>query len=287
MIGNHGNSNSHLPTTEYRQQYDRVEGDEDDISLTEFYKTPRKGQNTNNLENRSCFSCKKKNVLICMVISLSIYLLVIPLIATVVVGGEPLKLVHIKMTGLIPGTNTIRVQTQLEVSESLPKNSELPQPVFSVGYNSHSLGEIKSDMPLVTAKDGRTNALNSSFAITSIPTLHQMGQGLMQLPNISWEMTAWSSVDVPIFNSPTFKFPIPYIYISKTVSIKACDGLPDIHLNLFDLFDVPGPQKQVKLHIAVEFYNPSGISVTDLGHVKFNVYYRQSFITGLVTDGEL
>ena len=191
------------------------------------------------------------------------------------------------MLGLIPGTNTIRVQTQLEVSESLPRNSELPQPIFNVGYDSQSLGEIKSDMPLVTATDGRTNSLNSSFVITSIPTLHQMGQDLMQLPNISWEMTAWSSVDVPIFNSPTLKFPIPYIRISKTVSIKACDGLPDIHLNLFDLFDVPGKQKQVRLHIAVDFYNPSGISVIDFGYVKFNVYYKQSFITGLVTDGEL
>ena len=77
-----------------------------------------------------------------------------------------------------------------------------------------------------------------------------MGQDLMQLPNISWKMTAWSSVDVPIFNSPTFKFPIPYIYVSKLVSIKACDGLPDIHLQLFDLFDVPGPEKKVKLYRA-------------------------------------
>ena len=240
----------------------------------------------NDVNQRQKCYCKKKTFLISIGIMLSIYFLFIPLIATVVIGDEPLTLVHIKMLGLIPGTQTIRVSTQLKLSKSLPKNSELYNPTFSVKYNTHPLGKIKSDEALITALDGHTNPLNSSFEITSIPTLHNMGQDLMQLPNISWKMTAWSSVDVPIFNSPTLKFPIPYIYVSKLVSIKACDGLPDIHLQLFDLFDVPGPEKIVKLHIAVNFYNPSGISVVDFGHVKFNVFYQGSYITGLRTDGE-
>ena len=100
----------------------------------------------NNVNQRQKCYCKKKTFLISIGIILSIYFLFVPLIATVVIGDEPLTLVHIKMLGLIPGTQTIRVSTQLKLSKSLPKNSELYNPTFSVKYNTHPLGKkVKLD----------------------------------------------------------------------------------------------------------------------------------------------
>ena len=140
-------------------------------------------------------------------------MILIPLIASVVIGGEPLKLDKIEMFGLIAGTQSIRVTTQLQLSKSLPRNCELPSPIFTVNYKNQPLGRIISDGALFTSNDGRMNAVNSSFAITSVSTLHTMGQDLAQLPNISWEMSAWSSAEVPMFNVPSLKFPyLTFIY---------------------------------------------------------------------------
>ena len=172
-------------------------------------------------------------------------------------------------------TQSIRITTQLQLSNHC-HGCELPSPIFTVHYKNQPLGRIISDGALFTSNDGRMNAVNSSFAITSVSSLHTMGQDLAQLPNISWEMSAWSSAEVPMFNVPSLKFPIPYVYISKTVSIEACHGLPNIHLELFDLYDVPGPGKVVKLHITVKFLNPA-VFVLDFSHVKFNVFFQDFY----------
>ena len=149
------------------------------MSLDEFVKTPvtyTKQEDEAARGVKTTFGKYGKKCTLCAAVLLIVYMILIPLIASIVIGGEPLKLDKIEMFGLIAGTQSIRVTTQLQLSKSLPRNCELPSPIFTVNYKNQPLGRIISDGALITSNDGRMNAVNSSFAITSVSTLHTMGR---------------------------------------------------------------------------------------------------------------
>ena len=226
---------------------------------------------------------------VAMAVFVGLYLVVLPVSVSVIVAQSPLSIVDLKMLGLphkVPSSpdQSIRVSSTMLLSKSLPHGVYLGTHKLYLTYKQDQLGAIVPDSDLQTSATGRVT-FNSSLVVGSYAGFHLLGQDLVQQPNITMHMQAWASVFVPLFKSSSVALPIPFVYISKDVTIKACDGLREIHLEIFDLADVPGPANDVRLHIRVLVGNPSGVAVADLGHVDFNVFFQGSFVTKLETDG--
>ena len=116
-------------TSDYRTWSD--EDGRQDLSLDEFVKTPvayTTQEDEAPLGVKTTFGKYWRKCAICAAVLLISYMILIPCIASIIIGGEPLKLDKIEMFGLIAGTQSIRITTQLQLSKSLPRNSELPSP---------------------------------------------------------------------------------------------------------------------------------------------------------------
>ena len=293
----------------------------DDDEMMGYIRTPLVPNNNYDDERPSASKNAKKILRIITITTiafLSVYLLILPAVVSIVVVFEPLSVVDLRILGLptddeqkimqssrIGGQNplsksisnlkknsankptfpTLHVVTTLKLSKSLPANAELKTSALKVSYRGMHLGTIVPNQPLDTTVKSEVT-FNSSMQVESTTGFHKLGQELVQKDNITWHLTSWATVSLPIFSS-SYKFPIPFVYITKDVTIKGMSGLTSMHLELFDLEDVPGPEKDVKMHIKMVLVNPSAIGVNDLGIVHFNVFFRDSFVTKLKTDGQM
>jgi hypothetical protein len=294
----------------------------DDDELMGYVRTPLVPNNNYVVERPSCASKKILRITaITTIVCLSVYLLILPAAVSIAVVFEPLSVIDLKILGLptedepfsqsklgssklggqspfsksignLKNNNankhtfpTLHVVTTLKLSKSLPANAELKTSELKVSYRGMHLGTIVPTQPLDTTVKSEVT-FNSSMQVETTIGFHKLGQELVQKDNITWHLTSWATVFLPIFSS-TYKFPIPFVYITKDVTIKGMSGLTSMHLELFDLEDVPGPKKDVKMHIKMVLVNPSAIGVNNLGIVHFNVFFQGSFVTKLKTDGPM
>lgn len=182
---------------------------------------------------------------------------------------------------------TIHVHAVMQMSKNLPSGVQILAPNLSVSYKDVYVGFLSQKEPLVLNGAGRV-AFNSSLTVESTEGFHLLGNDLVHDNEIKWHISAWSTVFLPFSRLPGHEeegLSIPNVYMSKDMAMRGCSDLKAIHLHLFDLEDVPGPGKEVRLHINVGIVNPSVVSVKDLGHVQFNVYYKGTFVTRLETNG--
>ncbi len=244
------------------------------------------------LQKKKAPCCSWKKVGIVSVTLAALYLVLLPAAVSIMVAVAPLTIVDFEMLGLPTSAMykdtsvpTIRVMSTMSMSKRLPVNTKVNSRDFTILYKNKDLGAMVPDLPLDTTETGKVT-FNSSLRVQSTEGFHALGQDLVRKDKVTLHLQSWSSISVPIFGSAA-EFSIPFVYISKDITMKACSGLNTMHLEVFDLADMPGPKKDVRLHMRVKLFNPSAVSVLDLGHAKFDVFFRNSFVTSLASEGDM
>ena len=243
--------------------------------------------------------CFFKTLAIAIGVATLVICVVLPASVSLAVEFTPLEVVDLKMVDLPSSkrvgfsssdpdeARTIHVHSVMQMSKNLPSGVQIYAPKLSVSYRNVYIGRLKQDEPLVLNGEGRV-AFNSSLVVENTEGFHLLGNDLVHDSDIKWHISAWGAVFLPFSSLPGHEeegLRISNVYMSKDMTMRGCSDLKEIHLHLFDLEDMPGEGKVVRLHIKVGIVNPSVVSVKDLGHVKFNVYYKNMFVTRLETDG--
>ena len=262
-------------------------GAEEGGELKNFFWSPMVPKRTTKI---SC--CGWKRLLLVAFLLLVLYFVILPVTVSILIVFAPLTIVNFEMLGLPTSTMykdvsipTLRVMSTMSMSKTLPPNIKVNTRELTILYKRIDLGVLVPDVPLDTTTTGNVT-FNSSLQVKSTEGFHQLGQDLVRQDTVTLHLQSWSSISLPLLGFSA-QVSIPFVYISKDIEMKACSGLNSMHLEVFDLSDIPGPQKDVRLHMRVVLFNPSAVSVLNLGHARFNVYFRDSFVTALESDGDM
>ena len=247
---------------------------------------------------RNTFGCS----LVLLSISFAMIYLILPFVLTSFMNAASIHFNSVSMSDTAPNNlpNILSFPTVHHLNHSLnivasarleqvhlPVDVGIITTALNVYHEGQQIGTLRPEQEEITLKAslGGDFTLPATLHITNFSSFHSFSSHLLNSPNVSWVLSTSPAnpssirLRLPFFNISFFDVYIPGVQFHKKILLQGCNGLKNTSLEIFTLDDLPNPlynssnSTGLNVHIQAKVYNPSVANVSNMGIVRFNMYY--------------